>query len=184
VDEVVQLMLQIQLALLHDGACTGASYNPDGVPHGAPDSVRKFGASACHFVGDGCVLWRHIGDIGNVKADSAGVVDVEFKAGAYTRHFFSAQPKPFVTQNNPDHPLIPPNTSWTPPRQPLNAPPMPQQALTLSRKVDECKPLVQGPVPQLERQGEDGERGGALHRYPPGGRGLRSFTFQLNLSQF
>ena len=36
------------------------------------------------------------------------------------------------------HPLILPDT-LTPPEQPLNAPPSSQQALTLSRKVNECK---------------------------------------------
>mmetsp|Transcript_31926 Transcript_31926/g.51117 ORF Transcript_31926/g.51117 Transcript_31926/m.51117 type:complete len:282 (-) Transcript_31926:198-1043(-) len=62
-----------------DGACTGVSFNPADVPHGAPDSVRKFGASACHFVGEGCVLWRHIGDLGNISADSSGAVSTVFK---------------------------------------------------------------------------------------------------------
>jgi len=37
--------------------------------------------------------------------------------------------------------MLPPNTPYTPPTQPLNAPPIPQEALTLSRKVDECRPL-------------------------------------------
>jgi len=41
----------------------------------------------------------------------------------------------------PKHPLVPPNTFQTPSRQPLNALPVLQKALTLSRKVDECKPL-------------------------------------------
>jgi hypothetical protein len=31
-----------------------------------------------------------------------------------------------------------------PPKQPLSAPPIPQKALKLSRKVDECKPLPKG----------------------------------------
>jgi len=42
------------------------------------------------------------------------------------------------------HPLISRITSSTPPRQPPNAPPIPPNALTLSRKVDECKPLLPG----------------------------------------
>ena len=39
------------------------------------------------------------------------------------------------------HPLIPRNAPYAPPKRPLNAPPIPQKALTLNRKVDECKPL-------------------------------------------
>ena len=62
-----------------DGKCTGASYNPEDRPHGGPNSVKKFGASACHYVGDGCLLWRHIGDLGNLSADDAGVVETKFK---------------------------------------------------------------------------------------------------------
>lgn len=46
-----------------DGGCTGASFNPGEVPHGGPESLKKFGASACHYVGEGCVLWRHIGGV-------------------------------------------------------------------------------------------------------------------------
>lgn len=53
----------------------GASFNPDGRPHGSPSSIKKFGASACHFVGEGCQWNRHAGDLGNVLADDAGVVD-------------------------------------------------------------------------------------------------------------
>lgn len=62
-----------------DASCTGASFNPQDRPHGAPDALKKFGASACHYVGEGCLLWRHIGDLGNVVADPSGVVDVSFK---------------------------------------------------------------------------------------------------------
>lgn len=62
-----------------DGACTGASFNPSQVPHGGPNSLKKFGASACHFVGEGCLLWRHIGDLGNVEANQAGAVSATFK---------------------------------------------------------------------------------------------------------
>lgn len=62
-----------------DGSCTGESYNPDQVPHGGPNSLKKFGASACHFVGEGCLLWRHIGDLGNVTADGTGAVSTTFK---------------------------------------------------------------------------------------------------------
>ena len=58
---------------VHDKS-TGKSWNPDVRPHGAPDSVKKFGASACHFVGDGCVLNRHIGDLGNITVDGDGSI--------------------------------------------------------------------------------------------------------------
>jgi len=42
----------------------------------------------------------------------------------------------------PKQPLLPPNTPCTPPKQLRNAPHIPQKALTLSRKADECKPLA------------------------------------------
>jgi hypothetical protein len=40
------------------------------------------------------------------------------------------------------------------PNQPLDASPIPQKALTLSRKLDECKPLYLGsiPVPPVHKQ--------------------------------
>jgi Cu-Zn family superoxide dismutase len=62
-----------------DGSCTGASFNPDGLPHGKPDGVKKFGASASHYVGEGSRYWRHVGDIGNVTADASGAVDIAFE---------------------------------------------------------------------------------------------------------
>jgi Cu-Zn family superoxide dismutase len=52
----------------------GASFNPDGRPHGSPSSIKKFGASACHFVGEGCQWNRHAGDLGNLVADADGNV--------------------------------------------------------------------------------------------------------------
>lgn len=54
-----------------DGS-VGASFNPDGHPHGSPSSIKKFGASACHFVGEGCQWNRHAGDLGNLVADADG----------------------------------------------------------------------------------------------------------------
>ena len=58
---------------------------------------------------------------------------------------FSAQPEPYLTRNTPfpppNNPRHLPNTRKQTPKQSLNAPPIPQKALTLSRKVDECKPL-------------------------------------------
>jgi len=50
----------------------------------------------------------------------------------------------FWQKLHPRHPLISPDTPYTPPRQPQILPPVPQQALKLSRKVDECKPLLSG----------------------------------------
>ena len=40
--------------------------------------------------------------------------------------------------------MIPPDTTQITPKQPLHAPPIPQKALELSQKVDECKPLPDG----------------------------------------
>eukprot|EP00241_Pyramimonas_parkeae_P021985 CAMPEP_0114286638 /NCGR_PEP_ID=MMETSP0059-20121206/5858_1 /TAXON_ID=36894 /ORGANISM="Pyramimonas parkeae, Strain CCMP726" /LENGTH=256 /DNA_ID=CAMNT_0001407679 /DNA_START=43 /DNA_END=813 /DNA_ORIENTATION=- len=60
-----------------DGA--GASFNPEGRPHGSKESVKKFGASVGHYMGDGILWWRHVGDLGNIKANMDGVVSVSFE---------------------------------------------------------------------------------------------------------
>ena len=48
---------------------------------------------------------------------------------------------------HPTHPVILPYTLYTTPTQPLAAPPIPHEALKLSREVDECKPLPTPPAP-------------------------------------
>ena len=74
---------------------------------------------------------------------------------------------------------MPPNTSYKPPKQPLNAPPIAQKALTLSRKVDKCKPLPWAPPPT---PGSPSSPASAAPSPPT--RGLHSSTSQLNLSRF
>jgi hypothetical protein len=86
--------------------------------------------------------------MGGGAAGSAGALNtgagVTSGQGLSLAHF-SAQPEPSLTQIHPKHPLLSPNTSCTPPKQPLNAHPIPQKALTSSRKGDECKPLPPAP---------------------------------------
>ena len=57
----------------------------------------------------------------------------------------------------------PPDTSYTPREQPLNAPPIPHKAPTLSRKVNEFTPLVHG----------RGRQGGVLRERAVDGDGAR-----------
>ena len=77
---------------------------------------------------------------------------------------------------HPRHSLIPPDTHSTPPKQLLSAHPIPHEALTLSREVEECKPLLRGST-QTVRRNDLGD-----NRFL--GRGSHSFRFQLNLSNF
>ena len=79
---------------------------------------------------------------------------------------FSAQLEPFLTQNTPYHPLIPPDAASSSPKQPLTAPPIPQGVLTLSQEVDECKPLPRGGGDA----GAEGGRGGGRRRRRRGWR--------------
>ena len=112
-------------------------------------------------------------------AECGAVAALAEETGAYTLHF-SAQPEPYLTRNTPfttpNTPRHLLNTRKTTRKQSLNATPIPQKALALSRKVDECKPL-RGGAPRRGPAAPAGARPGA------GGRGLHSFTCQLNLSR-
>ena len=61
-----------------------------------------------------------------------------------TRGLHSSTSQPilsrFSRKIHPRHPLIP-QTPLNLPKQPMNASTIPQKALTMCRKVDECKPL-------------------------------------------
>ena len=104
---------------------------------------------------------------------------------------------------HPVKPLIPPNTCYTAPQQSLNASPTPHKALTLSRNVDECKPLplvrrergrtLNMPHPALRRRRRRGHMRSMRHSAPgrqgrkrrkPTNRGLHSSIIQLNVSAF
>ena len=54
------------------------------------------------------------------------------EAGAYTRPLSGSTSAASDTKTRPAHLLLPPDTSETPPKHPLTAPPMPQKALKLS----------------------------------------------------
>jgi hypothetical protein len=82
-----------------------------------------------------------------VEASAVDADAGERKGQGLTLVHFSAKPEPFLTQQYLRHRLIPPDTSQSPPKRPLNAPRIPHQALTLSRKVDKCKPLARGGGP-------------------------------------
>jgi hypothetical protein len=68
---------------------------------------------------------------------------------------------------HPRHSVIPATTSSTPPKQPLIATLIPQKDLTLSRKVDECKPLPGG-VRMISSQLRFAAEGEAMSKLPPG----------------
>lgn len=66
--------------------------------------MKKFGASACHFVGDGCVLNRHYGDLGNIAVDGEGkianVKDIYVSLNEKKDNFIGG--KEFVIRENKD----------------------------------------------------------------------------------
>jgi hypothetical protein len=66
----------------------------------------------------------------------------------------------FLTQNILK---TPPSPRRNPPKQLLKAPPIPQKALTLSRKVDECNPLDLGRCYHLGQQGVEQNHGMEAH---------------------
>jgi len=68
---------------------------------------------------------------------------------------FPAQPEPFVSQNNPNHPILPHHTPYIHPEQPLNAPRSHRKRL---RSAEECKPLHEG---QHERKRISAQRCGS-----------------------
>jgi hypothetical protein len=75
------------------------------------------------------------------KAPPGGLRRQRPRAGAYTRPLFSSTVAVSDMKYTLVRPLICPDTSYTPPEQPLNAPSTSQKAFRLSRKVDECMPL-------------------------------------------
>ena len=90
-----------------------------------------------------------------------------------TLYHFSLNLSPFSHTTHTLHTSSP----GPPPKHPLNASPIPHKALTLSREVDECKPLQGG---ERHAPGGGGRARGRRHR----GRGLHSSTSHLNLSRF
>ena len=83
--------------------CAARSFNPDGLPHGAPNATKKFGASASHYMGEGSRYWRHVGDVGNVTADASGAIKARTRRrrtacththAAHTRRALTAEPPP------------------------------------------------------------------------------------------
>ena len=90
-----------------------------------------------------------IAGLAKVSVDSVTVAVVEYRRRLLAGrglHSSTIQLNLSRSSHNihPEQPTMPPNTALRPPQQPLHAPPIQQKALALSRKVDECKPLLAG----------------------------------------
>jgi len=81
---------------------------------------------------------------GAVRGGAGAAADGGVRGRGLHSSTFQLNLSHFSDKVHPRQPLIPPDTPYTPPRQPLNVPRIPQIALKLSRKVNECKPLVRG----------------------------------------
>eukprot|EP00793_Prasinoderma_coloniale_P000074 PRCOL_00005582-RA len=53
-------------------------YNPEGLPHGDPFRVTRFGTTSAKM-GKGLVLFRHIGDMGNAEAGADGTASASYR---------------------------------------------------------------------------------------------------------
>jgi len=113
---------------------------------------------------------------------STYTTDAGWGQGLTLVHFL-AQPELFEMQKEiPKRHIIPQNTSYIYPEQPLSAPPISPKAPTLSQKVDECKPLAGG-APSAARRcysptpspftSSGGSGAGTRARGPQAGQGAR-----------
>jgi hypothetical protein len=115
-------------------ASTPASAATEAAAAAASSAAVAAGIAHARTSGGGAA--RHARHGSGLRAASVqGITLVHYSApsGPYLR-----RKTPFTPPNTPRHLL---NTRKVAPKQSLNAPPIPQKALTLSPKVDECKPL-------------------------------------------